>query len=104
MAKEKFESPVEDWVPKVSDRIAVGEDLEFQRKWWRFEQIIWPILLLVVVADILGLFGRGWLAKRRAVTTDHAMTVDYEWVERASTPSIMTFRFKIGRASCRERV
>lgn len=93
MAKEKFESPVEDSVPKVSDRIAVGEDLEFQRKWWRFEQIIWPILLLVVVADILGLFGRGWLAKRRAVTADHAMTVDYEWVERASTPSIMTFRF-----------
>lgn len=93
MAEERFETPVEDSVPKVSDQIAVGEDLEFQRKWWRFEQIIWPILLLVVVADILGLFGRGWIAKRRAMTNDHAMTLDYEWVERASTPSIMTFRF-----------
>lgn len=93
MAKPGFESPVEDSVPKISDEIAVGEDLEFQRKWWRFEQIVWPILLLIVVADVLGLFGRGWLARRRAETPDHAMTLDYEWVERASTPSMMTFRF-----------
>lgn len=93
MAKVPFESPVEDSVPKISDQVAVGEDLEFQRKWWRFEEIVWPILLLIVVADVLGAFGRGWLAKGHAETPDHALTLDYERVERASTPSIMMFRF-----------
>ena len=88
-----FEKPVEDSVPRIHDEIAVGENINFQRRWWRFEKIIWPILLLIVIADMLGVFGRGWLAKAHAATPDHALTVDYERVARASTPSIMTFKF-----------
>ena len=57
-----FSKPVEDTVPKVDDTIAVGEDLEFQRKWWRFERVAWIIFALFVLADVLGLFGRGYLA------------------------------------------
>ncbi|KAA6465111.1 hypothetical protein DYQ86_03930 [Acidobacteria bacterium AB60] len=88
-----FETPVEDSVPKVADEVAVGEDLDFQRKWWRFEKIIWPILVLIIVADVVGLFGRGWLAKAKAATPDNALSLDYERIERASTPSIMTLHF-----------
>lgn len=88
-----FTSPVEDSVPKVAGEIAVGEDIEFQRKWWRFEKVAWSILLLIVIVDLLGGFGRGWLSKARAATPDHALTLDYERIARASTPSIMTFRF-----------
>lgn len=93
MAKIPFEQPVHDSVPRIHDEIAVGENIDFQRKWWRFEKIIWPILLLIVIADMLGVFGRGWLAKAHAQTPDHALTLDYERVARASTPSIMTFKF-----------
>lgn len=93
MAKIPFEQPVHDSVPRIHDEIAVGENIDFQRKWWRFEKIIWPILLLIVIADMLGVFGRGWLAKAHAETPDHALTLDYERVARASTPSIMTFKF-----------
>lgn len=93
MSKIPFQSPVEDSVPKVSNEIAVGEDLEFQRKWWRFEKIVWPILLAIVVIDLLGGFGRGWLARARRSTPDQALTLDYERIVRASTPSIMTFQF-----------
>lgn len=88
-----FTSPVEDSVPKVHDEIAVGEDIEFQRKWWRFEKIVWPILLLIVVVDLLGGFGRGWLSKGHRATPDQALTLDYERIARASTPSIMTLKF-----------
>ena len=88
-----FEQDVTDSVPKTSNKLAVGEDIEFQRRWWRFETIIWPILMLIVLADVLGVFGRGWLSKAQAETPDHAMKLDYERVARASTPSIMTFRF-----------
>jgi hypothetical protein len=93
MADIPFESRVEDSVPKVRDDIAVGENIEFQRSWWRFEKIIWPVLIAVVIWDVLGGFGRGWLAKARASTPDQAMQVDYERFARASTPSIMDFKF-----------
>jgi hypothetical protein len=85
--------PVQDSVPKVSNVIAVGENLEFQRKWWRFEHIVWTLFLLILLCDLLGLFGRGWLAKAKRETPDGALTLDYERIERASTPSIMTLKF-----------
>ncbi len=88
-----FEKPVEDSVPKVDHAIAVGEDLEFQRRWWRFERIAWVFLGLIVLCDVLGLFGRGYLANAERVSADGGVTLKYERVERASTPSIMTFRF-----------
>jgi hypothetical protein len=93
MPKIPYESRVEDSVPKVDNEIAVGEDLEFQRKWWKFEKVVWPILLLIVIVDLLGGFGRGWLSKVRRTTPDHALTFDYERIERGSTPSVMTFQF-----------
>ena len=93
MATQAFTTPVEDSVPKVGDGVAVGEDLAFQRKWWRFERLIWLFFLLVLLCDVLGLFGRGWLAKDRRSTPDHAVTLNYERIARASTPSIMTLRF-----------
>jgi hypothetical protein len=93
MSSQPFLHPVEDSVPKVSGTIAVGENLEFQRKWWRFEHIVWSIFLLILLCDLLGLFGRGWLAKAKRQTPDGALTLDYERIERASTPSIMTLQF-----------
>lgn len=94
MPQMPYESKVEeDLVPKIDNDIAVGEDLDFQRKWWRFENIVWPILLLIVVIDLFGGFGRGWLAKAQKSTQDGAVTLDYERIERGSTPSIMTFQF-----------
>lgn len=80
--------------------IAVGENLEFQRKWWRFERVLWSLFLLLLLCDLLGLFGRGWLARAKRETADHALTLDYERIARASTPSIMTLKF--GSAAIRD--
>ena len=92
MAEQQFLSAVEDSVPKEGS-VAVGEDLEFQRRWWKFERAIWVFFLLLIVADVLGLFGRGWFAKAQRTDDAQTVTLDYERVARASTPSIMTFRF-----------
>ena len=90
MAKEQFLNPVSgDEVPKIDGAVAIGEDLNFQERWWTFEKIIWSVFVLILLADVLGLFGRGWLAKAKAGGADSGMMVDYERVERASTPSIM---------------
>jgi hypothetical protein len=93
MTQQPSTSPVEDSVPKVGGEVAVGENLPFQRRWWMFERFIWGFFFVLIVCDLLGLFGQGWLAKARATVPDGALRVDYERIERASTPSTMTLHF-----------
>src|ERR1700761_999470 len=86
-------NPVEDTVPKIDGELAVGSDLEFQRKWWRFSSFIWKFFALVIVADLFGCFGRGPLAHATAETPDKTLVVNYERIERFSTPSILRVNF-----------
>jgi hypothetical protein len=85
--------PVEDSVAKVNDELAVGSDLDFQHRWWRFERAVWVLFTLLVIADLLGCFGRGFLAKSRMRAADGSLDVQYERVERFSTPSILRAKF-----------
>ncbi|MBV9760209.1 MAG: hypothetical protein JO340_06580 [Acidobacteriaceae bacterium] len=85
--------PVEDTIAKVNDEVAVGSDLEFQRKWWRFTRLVWIVFPLIVVADLLGCFGRGPLANARIQTRDGSLDVKYERIERFSSPSILRIQF-----------
>ena len=85
--------PVEDSVPKINDELAVGSDLEFQHRWWRWENRIWILFAAIVVADLLGCFGRGPLAKAHARTNDGTMNITYERIERFGTPSILMVKF-----------
>jgi len=87
-----FEKPVEDSVPKINEEVAVGEDLEFQRKWWKFESAMWWVIALVLLCNFAGLFGRGPLA--HAKLSNEAMSVKYERVERTGTPSILEVQFQ----------
>jgi hypothetical protein len=80
-------APVEDSVAKVNNELAVGSDLEFQKRWWRFEKFIWVLFTLIVVLNLLGGFGRGWLAKARMSAEDGSLTLTYERIARFSSPS-----------------
>ena len=93
MATKAFTKPVENSVAKVNDEVAVGEDLEFQRKWWRFENAAWIVFTLIIVLDLSGLFGRGPLAKTQLQAVDGTIDVKYERIERTASPSIMTIQF-----------
>ena len=84
---------VVDRIPRVDDAVSVGEDLDFQRRWWRFEKAAWLLLAVVLIADALGAFGRGWLAQAELTAADGSMCVHYERVERTGTPSEMTIEF-----------
>ncbi len=85
--------PVEDTIGKVNDELAIGEDLPFQRKWWHFEFGLWVFFTILVLMDLLGFFGRGYMAKARYPTQDGSMNIEYERVERFSTPSVITVHF-----------
>ncbi len=90
--EQQQKKPVDDSVPKVDGKVAVGDNLDFQRKWWRFERGIWIFFFLVLVADVAGAFGRGYLAKAHAKASDGSLEMKYERIERASTPSAMTIK------------
>jgi hypothetical protein len=77
----------------VNNELAVGADLDFQRSWWRFERGVWIVFALLVLADLLGCFGRGPVAHAHEGTADGALDVSYDRIERFSTPSILTIRF-----------
>jgi hypothetical protein len=81
---------VADSVAKINGEVAVGEDLGFQRRWWRFEQIIWMFFGLLIAADVSGVFGRGPLANARMASADGSFDMHYERIERTGTPSMLT--------------
>ncbi len=89
-------APVEDTIAKVGDEIAVGEDLAFQRIWWRFERIAWAFFAFLLVADLAGLFGRGPLAHAHRTTADGSVEMSYERIERTGAPAMMTLHFAPG--------
>ena len=93
MIKPPPTQPVEDSVPKINDEVAVGEDLRFQRRWWKFENTIWTIFAIIVVLDLCGAFGRGPFANAHLRTPDGSLDIGYERIERFSTPSILTVNF-----------
>jgi hypothetical protein len=93
MAINSFSEPVEESVSKVNNEIEVGEDLGFQRRWWRFEKFVWVIFSLIIVLDLCGVFGRGPFAKAERRAADGTVDVKYERVERTESPSILTIHF-----------
>jgi uncharacterized membrane protein YcaP (DUF421 family) len=82
--------PVGDTVPKVDNAIAVGEDLEFQRGWWKFENFVWTVFAGVLLADVAGLLGNGPLAHVKRATADGSLLVQYDRIERETTPVELT--------------
>jgi hypothetical protein len=93
MATKTLTKPVQDTVAKVNDEVAVGEDLDFQRKWWRFENAAWVFFTLIIILDLGGLFGRGPIAKAERRTADGTLDVKYERIERTDSPSILSISF-----------
>ncbi len=83
----------DDSVSKVDDEVSVGEDLEFQRKWWRFENGTWWFFGLILLLDMAGAFGRGPLAKAERRAADGSIDVKYERIERTGTPSFLSIAF-----------
>jgi hypothetical protein len=90
MSQSAATKPVEDLVAKVNEEVAVGEDLGFQRSWWRFERILWTLFLLIIALDVGGMFGRGPLAHAQATSADGSLHVSYERIQRTGTPSMLS--------------
>lgn len=88
--QHKLVSPVS----RVNDEFAVGNDLDFEKWWWRVEISIWSLLVILLLTALSGITGRGPLAHKRASTQDQALQIKYDWVERFKTPSVLSIRLE----------
>src|SRR3954470_3149241 len=93
MPVESPQKPVTDSVPKVNHEIAVGSDLEFQRRWWKFEGWVWAVFTTLIILTGIGCLGRGPLAKAHVRAADGSMELRYERIARFRTPSVITATF-----------
>jgi hypothetical protein len=93
MAAESATQPIEDSIPKVDNEIAVGSDLEFQRRWWKWEFVAWTIFTVLIIAAVAGFLGRGYFSKTRAASADGAIQVEYERVARFGAPTVAAVTF-----------
>lgn len=91
MKQQPYKQAVEDSIVKINDEVAVGEDLEFQERWWKFERIAWSFFTVVLLCTCAGLLGRGPLAV--AHLQDGYMRVQYERIARSGTPNMMEIKF-----------
>lgn len=56
--------------------LQVRQDLGFQRREWRSSRLLWTVVLALMAATALGLFGRGLLS--RAEDASGALRIEYE--------------------------
>lgn len=92
MSEVAFEKSVEDSVPRINKEVAVGEDLAFQRRWWRFETTMWWVIAALLLLNLGGVFGRGPISHARL--SNEAMVLKYDRVERTCTPSMFVVQLQ----------
>ena len=74
-------------IRRVGD-LELGQDLDFQRRSWRIERVGWGVMLLMVVAALLGLFGGDAVLNQAALgTIDSGLHVQYHHVDRVLDPT-----------------
>jgi hypothetical protein len=73
-------------MPRVGD-LEIDQDLRFEERELRIERFAWCLMLLIVMAAILGLFGTGVLDRSDAYGT--GMSLRYSRFERMSSPTML---------------
>lgn len=78
--------------------IQLDEDRDFQQREWRGQRIGWAVMLLIVLAALLGLFGRGPLARATIGGEGDPVRLRYDRLTRHSSPAVLDIRLGAGVA------
>ncbi|HEV7859212.1 MAG TPA: hypothetical protein VGO91_11390 [Pyrinomonadaceae bacterium] len=62
---------------KRREEIEIDEDMEFERRSWRWQRVGWGVILLILLAALLGLFGTGWLDRAVAGQPGSQLWLEY---------------------------
>jgi hypothetical protein len=60
----------------------IEQDMDLQRRDWKFQHAGRFVMLLLVIAALLGAFGRGWLAKAEVGGSGEPLRMEYDRIAR----------------------
>ena len=76
------------------ESLQISQDLEFERRQWRAQHVGWVVILLLLVAGLLGVFGGGLLSGAEA--TSGSLTLEYERLVRQRAQTALHLRLTSG--------
>jgi hypothetical protein len=62
---------------KRREGLEIDQDLEFERRSWRWQRVGWGVISLILLAALLGLFGTGWLDRAVAGQPGSQLWLEY---------------------------
>lgn len=83
--------------PEGVGSLEIAEDMEFQRTSWRVQRVGWVAMLVLAVAAMSGLFGKGPLARGSAGDASSGFSIGFERFTRLTAPQSLDF--EIGPAA-----
>ena len=78
--------------------IELDENAEFQKREWLVQRVGWAVMGLIVLAALLGLFGRGPLARAVVGGEGDPLRVEYDRFTRHASPTTLKIRLTPGVA------
>jgi hypothetical protein len=69
----------------------IDQDMDLQRKDWKFQHTGRFVMLLLIIAALLGAFGRGWLAKAEIGAREEPLRMEYSRIARHRSSDILKF-------------
>jgi hypothetical protein len=102
-AQTQESKPAQNSNGLINNELALGDDRDFERIWWRIEIGLWTFLVAVLVLALIGLLGHGPLAYKELSTSDKALEIRYERIAHYKSPAILQVRihptlFRDGKA------
>lgn len=89
---------------RVGD-LEIGQDLEFQRRAWAAQRVAWVVMLLLIIAALLGLFGgAGPLSSMTAGSETDGLQIEYQRFIRQGKPMSLIVQATAGQDSLRLQI
>ncbi len=73
-----------------SDTLGIADDLEFQRRTWKVQRVGWTIMVLISIAALFGVFGKGPFSNGRLGDDAFPLRADYDRFLRLNAPTQLT--------------
>jgi hypothetical protein len=77
----------------------IHEDPRIERRHWLYERVVWTLMALVVLAEILGVFGGGALSRGAVEAASNGLRVEYSRFSRRTSPTHLRVHVPPGSAS-----
>jgi hypothetical protein len=81
--------------------LEVGQDLQFEKRWWKIERAGWAAIALVLLAALLGFLGPGPLSKKTAGDRNGPLWLEYHRFERYQAP--VELRLNVGPGAAKDK-